>query len=158
MSVEIPASNWWVFRDHPVSYGEAIEEGLYRGFGLPTVDGDTPAGLLDSGFFGNPHLLPLRLVGVDTEETRGTEGEVYELARAAMERTSELTKGRPILVEGSDEMSFRRGVAEVYVVYGGLPADTRTSVTAYHNLGGHEWAALSEILLAEDLAEPYREG
>lgn len=156
MSVEIPASNWWVFRGHPVSYEKATEQGLERGFGFPAIDGDTPAALLDLGQF-RPDILPLRLPGVNCAETRGTEGEELEEAKAALARTNELTKGEPVLVEGSDETSFRRGVAEVYVVYGGLPADTRTSVTAYHNLGGHEWAALSDILLAEDLAEPYRE-
>lgn len=153
MSVELPADSWWPFRAHPVEYAEAADAGLNRGFGLVPSDGDTPSVLIDQGYYDSPGLFPVRLPGIDTPETRGTDGAEYEAAIRARERTAELTKGEPILLAGSNEMSFRRRVAELYVRHEGLPAKTRNSVQATVHLGGYGWCSLADVLVAEELAE-----
>lgn len=157
MSVEIPADSWWPFRAHPVAYEEAAGEGLDRGYGLVPSDGDTPAVLVDTGYY-ECAIFPVRLTGVDTPETIGTSGEELERAEKAERRTADLTKGKPVLVAGTNNMSFRRRLSTVYIRHAELHKATRQAVVAEHHMGGFAWASLADVLLQEDLADPYTEG
>lgn len=142
----------WPFDEHPVGFEAALAAGLFRGFGGAATDGDTATVLVDLGFYRS-ELFPVRLPGVDCPETRGTDGEEREAAVRALRRTEELVAEKPVLIRGSQDMSFRRVVAELLVRWEGLPEETARRVPV-KELMATSWTPLSDVLVAEGLGEP----
>lgn len=112
------------FDTHPVSFAQAMTEGLWRGVGKGAHDGDTFIAFVDKGMFDYA-MVTLRLTltsgqGINAPEIVGTEGLVLQRAQQAKALIDVLTLDKPILFRtqlaktGAERMSFDRYIAGVY--------------------------------------------
>lgn len=138
--------------DHPVSYADAMREGLVRAVCTRVIDGDTADFLLDLGWMTYSYAR-VRIYGIDTPELRGTKGRELAKAHAATERLAQLVHDKPVLLRSyKDRRTFDRFVAEVFV-----PARRGLPVGAAPILRGSptRWCAVAQVLCAEGLARPF---
>ena len=104
------------FRNHPIGFSEAINQGMFRAVGKYVVDGDTADFLIDMGWYHYTYL-PIRVKDLDTPELRGTSGKERELALKAKARTQELIMEKPVLIKTSKaKVSFGRFVGDIYFI------------------------------------------
>ena len=101
------------FSEHPVSFLDAMNKGMYRAWGVKVTDGDTAVLEIDLGF-SNTSTQSIRFEDIDTPETRGTKNEERARALAAKDFTSEMLLNRPLLVKTKFSRSFSRYVGHVY--------------------------------------------
>ncbi len=100
------------FADHPVSFGAAQSEGMYRAHCLHVVDGDTFDVMIDKGFYAyGYHTIRLRLLSAP-ELFRGTPEE-RALGKLAADALRGLILERPLLIRTwKDAETFGRFVAD----------------------------------------------
>lgn len=116
------------FDQHPVSFQDAMQRGLWRGIGKGAHDGDTLIVFADKGMY-DYQMVTLRLLGVWAPEVVGTTGDVLTRARAAKTFVEDMTTGHPLLFRtftggsGSERMSFDRYLARVTRFAAGVEVD-----------------------------------
>ncbi len=92
---------------HPISYPDALNNGLFRAVCCYVVDGDTADFFIDLGFF-NYAYESLRFYDIDTPELIGTRGEERERAIAAKLRVEDLILKQHVISRNGERKSFFR--------------------------------------------------
>ena len=136
-----------LFENHPVSFEPAIQLGVYRAFCHHVVDGDTIEVVIDLGWRMYTYA-PIRLVGIDTAEMRGTTGKQKELAQSAKKRVETLALNQHVLLKAyKEKTTFSRYLGDIFVPF--------ESGDQLHQISGR-WAKLQDILIKENLAKRNR--
>lgn len=135
-----------------VSFSDASAAGFFRCFCENVVDGDTIDVFADLGFYQFVYC-PIRLNGVDTEETRGTSGAARDRAVAAFELTQERALERQVLVRTfKDRRSFNRFIGDVFVP----PHSSASPLEGELIVAGTAWTSLAKLLIDSGLGDPMK--
>jgi len=133
-----------IFEDHPASFEAASQLGVNRAVCVHVVDGDTIEVVIDLGWRMYTYS-PIRLLGIDSAEMRGTTGQEKILAQKAKNLVETIALNQPVLLRSyKGKTTFGRYLGDVYVSF--------ESGDNLHHIPGR-WSKLQDILINENLVE-----